>query len=99
MRRSMYVVVLAAAWAVPSAGAAAPPAAAPSPVATSPDVVAVIAGEPFTAAQLEEVAGPRLFQLRSQQYQAQRQILDDAIATRLLEREAAQRKITLDELV
>jgi protein-disulfide isomerase len=101
MRRSMSVVVLAAACAVPSVGvAAAPPAPAPSPaVAAASDVVAVIAGEPFTARQLEEAAGPRLFQLRSQQYQAQRQILDDAIAKRLLEREAAQRKITVDDLV
>ena len=91
MRRSMCVVVLAAAWAAPPAGvAAAPP---------SPDVVAIIAGEPFTARQLEEAAGPRLFQLRTQHYQAQRQILDDAIAARLLEREAAQRKVTVDELV
>jgi protein-disulfide isomerase len=101
MTRSMCVVVLAAAWAVPMAGAAAPPTPAPSPssAASSPDVVAVIAGEPFTARQLEEAAGPRLFQLRSQQYQAERQILDDAIAKRLLEREAAQRKITVEDLV
>ena len=97
--RSMCVVVLAAAWAIPSVVvAAAPPAPSPSPDAAS-DVVAVIAGEPFTARQLEEAAGPRLFQLRSQHYQAQRQVLDDAIATRLLEREAAQRKLTVDELV
>jgi protein-disulfide isomerase len=97
MRRSMCVLVLAAAWAVPSAAvAAAPPAPAP---AAGPDVVAVIGGEPFTARELEEIAGARLFQLRSQQYQAQRQILDDAIAMRLLEREARERKVTVDELV
>jgi protein-disulfide isomerase len=98
MRRSMCVLLLAAAWAAPSAVvAAATPAPAP-PAAAPSDVVAVIAGEPFTARELEEAAGPRLFQLRSQQYLAQRQILDDAIATRLLEREAAQRKVTVEEL-
>jgi protein-disulfide isomerase len=96
----MCVFVLAAVWAAPSAATSAVPAPAPSPAAAlGPDVVAVIGGEPFTARQLEELAGPRLFQLRSQQYQAQRQILDDAIATRLLDREATERKITVDELV
>ena len=103
MTRSMCALVMAALWAVPSMVlGAAPPAPSPtaSPAPAPPgDVVAVIAGEPFTARQLEELAGPRLFQLRSQHYQAQRQILDDAIATRLLDREAAERKVTVDELV
>jgi protein-disulfide isomerase len=82
-----------AAWAVPF------PAAAETPPSPASDVVATIAGEPFTARQLEEAAGARLFQLRTQQYQAQRQILDDEIARRLLEREAAARKVTTEELL
>jgi protein-disulfide isomerase len=75
------------------------PATAETPPTPASDVVATIAGEPFTAAQLEEAAGARLFRLRTEQYQAQRQILDDEIARRLLEREAAARKVTAAELI
>ncbi len=106
MIRSLGLVVLAAAMAAPSnAQAAAPPPKSAAPPSPSPaagvpsDVVATIDGEPFTARQLEDAAGPRLFQLRTQQYQAQRQILDDEIARRLLEREAAARKVTAAELL
>ena len=93
MIRSFAFAVLVAAWAVPF------PAAAETPPSPASDVVATIAGEPFTARQLEEAAGARLFQLRTQQYQAQRQILDDEIAKRLLDREAAARKVTAAELL
>jgi protein-disulfide isomerase len=106
MIRSFGLVVLAAAMAaatVAQAGAAqgapATPAASPAPSGTPSEVVATIGGEPFTARQLEEAAGARLFQLRTQQYQAQRQILDDEIARRLLEREAAARQLTVPALV
>ena len=106
MIRSLGLVVLAAALAAPSnARAAAPPkskvapAPSPTPAPAPADVVATIGGEPFTARQLEEVAGARLFQLRTQQYQAQRQILDEEIGRRLLEREAAARKVTVAELL
>lgn len=71
------------------------PAPSPSPTA---EVVATIAGEPVTMADVESKAGPRLFQLRTQQYQAQRKILEDVLAERLLEREAAARGISVEEL-
>jgi protein-disulfide isomerase len=93
MIRSVGLAMLAALCAAPS------PAAAQTPAAPASDVVATIGGEPFTARQLEEAAGTRLFQLRTQQYQAQRQILEDEIARRLLEREAAARKVTVAELL
>jgi len=93
MIRSFGPVVLAAMMA------AASPAPAQTPEPSPSDVVATIGGEPFTARQLEDAAGARLFQLRTQQYQAQRQILDDEIARRLLEREAAARKVTVPELL
>src|SRR5438067_1566111 len=109
MSRSIVPVLLAAVLAVPALSGAAPakarpPAPAPSPAAAAPaeagsDVVATIAGEPYTARQLEQAAGARLFQLRTQQYQAERQILEDEIGKRLLEREAAARKITVDALL
>jgi protein-disulfide isomerase len=94
MLRSFGLAVLAAAMAAPL------PARAETPASPPPsDVVATIGGEPLTARELEEAAGARLFQLRTQQYQAQRQILDDEIARRLLEREAAARKVTVAELL
>ena len=104
MIRSFGLVVLAAAMAAPVAHAGAPqgapaPASSPVPSGAPSEVVATIGGEPFTARQLEEAAGARLFQLRTQQYQAQRQILDDEIARRLLEREAAARQLTVPALV
>jgi len=97
MIRSVGLVLLAAVVATASPAPAQTPAPTASP--SPSDVVATIGGEPFTARQLEEVAGGRLFQLRTQQYQAQRQILDDEIARRLLEREAAARKVTAAELI
>jgi hypothetical protein len=60
--------------------------------------VAVVAGKPITAAELDELAGSRLFQVRQQEYQVRRQVLDDAIGKRLLDAEAAARKISVDEL-
>ena len=105
MIRSFGLIVLAAAMAAPTvARAGAPqgpatPAPSPAPAGAPSEVVATIGGEPFTARQLEEAAGARLFQLRTQQYQAQRQILDDEIAKRLLAREAAARQLTVPELL
>jgi protein-disulfide isomerase len=108
MTRSTRLVLLVAAVAAvavsPRVQAAPPAKPSPSPStapATSPGdvVVATIGGEPFTARQLEEAAGPRLFQIRTQQYQAQRQVLDEEIAKRLLDREASARKLTVEELV
>ena len=94
MLRSFGLVVLAAVLAAPL------PARAETPATPPPsDVVATIDGEPLSARQLEEAAGARLFQLRTQHYQAQRQVLDDEIARRLLEREAAARKVTVAELL
>src|SRR6185503_6958057 len=60
--------------------------------------VAVVAGKPITAAELDELAGSRLFQVRQQEYTVRKQVLDDAIGKRLFEAEAATRKISVDEL-
>jgi protein-disulfide isomerase len=98
------VTVLSAAPAARAGGAPpksafatpAVPAPAPSPAA---GVVALIGTEPMTTADLEAAAGPRLFAVRTQQYQAERQILDEEIGHRLLAREAAARKLTVEELL
>jgi predicted DsbA family dithiol-disulfide isomerase len=109
MIRAVPVVILAAVLAAPSlsaaeaqAGAAAKapaPAAPASPAPSGPDVVAVVGGQPITLRDFEESAAGPLFQLRNQQFQAQRQILEEDIAKRLLEREATERKVTVDELL
>ncbi len=88
------VVVLTSVLAAVSARAAD---SAPTP--SKGDVVATIGGEPITAGELEALAASKLFQIRTQEYQAQRQVLDDVIGRRLVEREAAARKIGVDELL
>ena len=68
------------------------------PAAAQEQTVAVVAGTPISAAELDELAGSRLFQVRQQEYQVRRQVLDDAIGKRLFDAEAAARKISVDEL-
>jgi len=72
--------------------AAAPP---PSP---PPDAVAVVEGETITRADLEDIGGSQLFQLRNQEYNLYRQLVDEAIARKLVAREAKARGTTVDEL-
>ena len=84
--------------ALPSADAAEKTQSrAATPAAGSP-AVAMVAGTPITAAALDQLAGSRLFQVRQQEYQVRKQVLDDAIGKRLFETEAAARKISVDEL-
>lgn len=66
--------------------------------ATTSQPVAVVAGTPITAAELDELAGSKLFQVRQQEYTVRRQVLDEAIGKRLFDAEAAARKISVDEL-
>jgi protein-disulfide isomerase len=89
---------LVAVLAVPASSAekAAPKRA---PKAAVPEAVAVIGGEPITAAQFEELAGPRLFAVRTQEYTQKRALLEDAIDAKLLEKEGKARGISADELV
>ena len=92
----------AMAWGIipgsaPSSADAAEKQSKPAAVA-GPQPVAVVAGTPITAAELDELAGGRLFQVRQQEYTVRRQVLDEAINTRLLAAEAAARKISVDEL-
>jgi len=85
--------------AAPSADAAEKTQSRPAtPAAAGSQPVAVVAGTPITAAELDQLAGSRLFQVRQQEYQVRRQVLDDAIGKRLTENEAAVRKISVDEL-
>jgi len=91
-------VPLVAVLAVPASSAEkrAPKAA---PKAAAPDAVAFVGGEPITAAQFEELAGPRLFAVRTQEYNQKRALLEDAIDAKLLEKEGKARGMSADELV
>ncbi|HET8646969.1 MAG TPA: thioredoxin domain-containing protein, partial [Vicinamibacteria bacterium] len=70
-------------------------AAAPAPAGA----VALVDGKPITMSEIEAAAGARLAQLRAQEYQLKRQALDELIARRLVEKEAAARGISADEVM
>jgi protein-disulfide isomerase len=61
--------------------------------------VAMVDGKPITNADLETAAGSQLSQLRAQEYQIKRKALDELIARRLADKEAAARGISTDELM
>jgi protein-disulfide isomerase len=86
--------------ALPALAAAPPkkkkPAAAPPE--KKPEVVALIAGKPVTAAEVEAAAATRLATLRQQEYDVKRQALEEIIGRRLLEQAAAARQISAEEL-
>jgi len=63
------------------------------------DIVAVVAGEPISAAAVEEALGHRLAKLEEQAYELRRQQLDEMIAERLLEAEAKRRDLSVEALL
>jgi protein-disulfide isomerase len=93
IRRLALVLPLAALAAAASTSAAPP---APSP---APDAVAVLDGQPVTLADLEEIGSSHLTQLRNQEYNLKRQIMDEVIARRLVAKEAKTRGVSEEELI
>lgn len=87
--RSVSLAAAAAIFCVSSLLAATP----------SPDVLAVVAGKPITRADVEAAAGPRLTEVRNQEYTVLRQALDEIINRTLLTAEAARRKLDVKALV
>lgn len=67
--------------------------------AASSPVVATIDGDPITASDLDRSIGAELGRLEQQIFDLRRQRLDQLIANRLLEREAARRNVTVDALI
>ena len=74
------------------------PAAKPTPSPSSP-ALAVLDGQPITAAEIEPIGGANLTNARLQYYNAQRGAVEEAIARRLLEKEAKARNVSLAELI
>jgi protein-disulfide isomerase len=64
-----------------------------------PGVIAMVGSDPITAAEFEEQAGPRLFAVRTQEYNQKRALLEETIDKRLLEKEGKARGISADELL
>jgi len=86
------------ALATPTAGAwDEPRAAASSPTSSSP--LALVAGEPVTEAEVEALIAPQLAELRQRGYQLRSQALDELIARRVVEREAARRGVSVEALL
>ncbi len=106
MKRVAFVTVaalLAAPLVWPAEKEKAPKAkdAREAKAAPAPDtgVVAIVDGKPITMDDVEALAGARLAQIRSQEYQIKKQALDELVARRLAEKEAAARGISTDELM
>lgn len=68
----------------------------PAPV---DEAVALIGDTAVTVAQVDEAARDRLARLRAEEYQIRKQVLEDLINKTLVEREAAARGISPEELV
>jgi protein-disulfide isomerase len=96
MSRSERAAIAAAFLAVAASAAAAEQRPSVPPPA---DTVALIGDSRLTKAELEEIGGGRLFAMRTQEYSLTRQLLDEAISKRLLDKEAAARGISADELL
>ncbi len=65
----------------------------------APDIVASIGGRAITAEEIEKPLALRMHNLEMEIYREKRAALDGAIAQTLLAREAARRKITVEQLI
>src|SRR5437879_876007 len=93
-RRTALACALSSFALASAAGAGEKPAAPPS----RPSVVASVGGVTIDASELEAAGAVRLFAVYTQEYEIRKQLLDDIIASRLLEKEAKSRGISVDEL-
>ena len=81
-----------------AAAALAAPAASPTPSPSS-STLAVLDGQPITVAEIESIGGASLTKARMDYYNAQRSAVEEAIARRLMEKEAKSRSVTVAELM
>jgi len=97
---SLTLVAPVLALAVGCNSGAGPSAGAPASTGglSSDETVAIVAGESITLGEIEKEAGGQLIRVRQQRYDALRGTLERVGVTRLLEAEAAERGITVDEL-
>jgi protein-disulfide isomerase len=96
--KTLGPLALVASLAVGPAVLAATPekrAAKPSDSGT----VAMVGADPITAAEFEDLAGTKLFAVRTEEYKQKRALLEDVIDKRLLEKEGKARGISAEELL
>jgi protein-disulfide isomerase len=70
--------------------------------ATTPEAsppLALVAGETVTEAEVQALLIPQLAELRQREYQLRAQALDELVARKVVEREAARRGLTLEALL
>ena len=60
--------------------------------------VAIVAGQPIAARDLDGAAGPQIMQLRNQEYQIKSRVLEDLIRQRVVEAEARKQGLTVEQL-
>ncbi len=84
----------------PAASPVATAAPSPSATAISGEIhVAEVDGVPIYASELEARVSGRLARLRQEEYEIRRQGIDEIVIERLLDAEAARRRISRDELL
>src|SRR4051794_35063437 len=66
---------------------------------SQPEVVAVAAGQPVTAAEVDELVAKRMFRLRTEEFKMRTSAIQEIVDKRLVAAEAAHRGITVDELL
>jgi protein-disulfide isomerase len=66
---------------------------------SQPEPIATIEGQPIYDQDLMSVAGPKLLDLRKQEYNVKRDALESLIRRKLVEAEAKKRGLTIDELL
>jgi protein-disulfide isomerase len=97
--KTLGPLALVASLAVATGAALASPAEKRTPKPAESAAVAIVGGEPITAAEFEAMSGPKLFAARTQEYNQKRALLEEAIDKRLLEKEGKARGISAEELV
>src|SRR3989442_1515172 len=69
------------------------------PQASPGEVIATVAGQPIYEQDLAAELGPKLLQLRTQEYQMKSKALDELIRKKLIDAEAQKRGISADKLL
>jgi protein-disulfide isomerase len=101
MRLTTLVLVAAAASTVSACSRASGPVSAPPPASSgnTRQVVAEVDGVAITRGDLDQKAAESLVAIRQQEYETLRRALDEMITDRLIEKEAASRKVTKEALL
>ncbi len=96
---SVCLTLVLSGWfpACSQSASTAAPASASAPASKDSKVLAVVGGQPITEDDLD-IAG-QLLQVEQQRYEIVSHALDNAIAQKLLEEEAARRGVTLEALL